>query len=122
MTDLMYQLVPMTPSTAGGSTSGNLVVPALIADAGEQAARRFLAFFAVTIRNRNTRMAYYRAALQFFAWCDRHQLGQLVAIEPLHVAAYIEGLQQALAKQSVKQHLAAIRMLFGWLVTGGIVA
>src|SRR6266446_6958783 len=105
-----------------GSAAAGIVVPMLIADAGDQAARRFLEFFAATIRNKNTRMAYYRAVLQFFAWCDQHQLGQLVDIEPLHVAAYIEGLQQAFAKPSVKQHLAAIRMLFDWLVTGGIVA
>ena len=64
---------------------------------GWQAARRFLEFFAVTIRNTNTRMAYYRAVLQFFAWCDRHQLGQLVDIKPLHVAAYIDALQHAQA-------------------------
>jgi Phage integrase, N-terminal SAM-like domain len=122
MTEPMYQFVPVTPSTAVGSTTTGIVVPLLIADAGDQAARRFLEFFAVTIRNTNIRMAYYRAVLQFFAWCDRHQLGQLVEIEPLHVAAYIEGLQKTFAKPSVKQYLAAIRMLFDWLVTGGIVA
>jgi site-specific recombinase XerD len=53
---------------------------------------RFLEFFAATIRNKNTRHAYYHAVTRFFAWCDRHQLGQLVDIEPLHVAAYIEAL------------------------------
>ena len=93
-----------------------LVVPTLIADAGKQVAQRFLGFFAATIRHTNTRMAYYRAVLQFFSWCDQHQLGQLVDIEPLHVAAYIEALQKDFAKPSVKQHLAAIRMLFDWLV------
>ncbi|HEY5869131.1 MAG TPA: tyrosine-type recombinase/integrase [Candidatus Tectomicrobia bacterium] len=118
----MHQVVPLSPSTAVGSISGSVFVPAMIADAGEQAARRFLEFFAATIRNTNTRMAYYRAVLQFFAWCEVHQLGPLVAIEPLHVAAYIERGQQVLAKPSVKQHLAAIRMLFDWLVTGGVVA
>jgi len=107
---------------AVGSTNTGLVVPTIIADAGDPAARRFLEFFAATIRNTNTRMPYYRAVLQFFAWCDRHQLGQFVDIEPLHVAAYIEGLQKAFAKSSAKQHLAAMRMLFDWLVTGGIVA
>jgi site-specific recombinase XerD len=122
MIEPMHQLVPLKPSTAVGPTTGSFVVPTIIADAGEQAARRFLEFFAATIRNTNTRMAYYRAALQFFAWCDQHQLGQLVAIEPLHVAAYIEALQKRFARPSVKQHLAAIRMLFDWLVTGGIVA
>jgi hypothetical protein len=34
----------------------------VIADAGDHAAKRFLEFFAATIRNKNTRMAYYRAA------------------------------------------------------------
>ena len=35
------------------------------------------------------------------------------------VAAYIEELGHQLAKPSVKQHLAAIRMLFDWLVRQG---
>jgi integrase/recombinase XerD len=48
-------------------------------------------------------------------------LDELVAIEPLHVAAYIEALQRDFEQPSVKQHLAALRMLFDWLVTGGIV-
>jgi site-specific recombinase XerC len=45
-----------------------------------------------------------------------------VAIEPLHVAAYIEQLQHAMAEPTVKQHLAAIRMLFDWLVVGQVLA
>jgi integrase/recombinase XerD len=84
--------------------------------------RRFLEFFAATIRNKNTRLAYYRAVVRFFTWCDRHKLTELVAIEPLHVAAYIEELQRGYEKPSVKQHLAALRMLCDWLVTGGILA
>ena len=99
-----------------------MVVPATIADAGETAARRFLEFFAATIRNKNTRMAYYRAVRHFFAWREHHQLGGLVDIEPLHVAAYVEQLQGSMAKPTVKQHLAAIRMLFDWLVTGQVLA
>src|SRR5881397_3100782 len=110
MTEPMRQLVPLTPSMTVGSTAGSLVVPTMIADAGEHAARRFLEFFAATIRNKNTRLAYYHAVLRFFAWCDQHDLDELVAIEPLHVAAYIEAMQHAYAKPSVKQHLAAIRM------------
>ena len=93
-----------------------------IADAGDQVARRYLEFFGVTIRNRNTRAAYLHAASRFFAWCDHHQLGQLADIEPLHVAAYIEALGKDFEKPTVKQHLAAVRMLFDWLVTGQIVA
>jgi len=101
---------------------GRPVVPALIAGAGEQASRRFLEFFAATIRNKNTRAAYYHAVTRFFAWCDRHKIGELTDIEPLHVAAYVEGLGKDFEKPTVKQHLAAIRMCFDWLVTGGVLA
>jgi hypothetical protein len=97
-----------------------LAVPAAIADAGEHAVRRFLEFFAAQIRNRNTRMAYYRAVCHFFAWVDQHRIGELADIEPVHVAAYIEGLQATAAKPTVKQHLAAIRMLFDWLIIGQV--
>jgi site-specific recombinase XerD len=99
-----------------------VVVPRVIAAAGGQAARRFLEFFAATIRNKNTRQAYYHAVTRFFAWCDRNKLGELADIEPLHVAAYVEGLGKDFEKPTVKQHLAAIRMLFDWLVTGQVVA
>jgi site-specific recombinase XerD len=86
------------------------VVPPVIAGAGDQAGRRFLEFFAATIRNENTRMAYYRAVCDFFSWCDGHRIGGIADIEALHVAAYIENLQHAMSKPTVKQHLAAIRM------------
>ena len=36
------------------------------------------------------------------------------------MAAYVEGLQKELAAPSVKQHLAAIRRLFDYLATGGV--
>jgi len=104
------------------AVAASVVVPAIVADAGDAAAKRFLEFFGVTIRNRNTRTAYLHAAGRFFAWCERHRLGQLADIEPLHVAAYIEALGKDFEKPTVKQHLAAIRMLFDWLVTGQIVA
>jgi site-specific recombinase XerD len=94
----------------------------VIAEAGDQAARRFLEFFAATIRNKNTRTAYYHAVVRFFAWVDRHKIGEIADIEPLHVAAYIEALGKDFEKPTVKQHLAAIRMLFDWLVTGQVVA
>ena len=74
------------------ATRDGILVPRVIAAAGDQAARRFLEFFAATIRNKNTRMAYYRAAARFFAWCDHHKIGEIADIEPLHVAAYVEAL------------------------------
>jgi integrase/recombinase XerD len=50
----------------------------------------------------------------------------LAHLKPPHVAAYIEGLAGAkpegpgLSKPTVKQHLAALRMLFDWLVVGHV--
>jgi hypothetical protein len=90
--------------------------------AGDKTARRFLEFFAATIRNKNTRMAYYRAAARFFAWCDHHKIGEIADIEPLHVAGYVEALGKDFEEPTVKQHFAAIRMLFDWLVTAQVVA
>lgn len=95
-------------------------VPALIADAGENATRRFLEFFAATIRNKNTRAAYVQACSQFFAWCSERGVGKLEHIEPMVVAAYIE--RHPGSVPTVKQHLAAIRTLLDWLVTGQVLA
>ncbi|MGH7071988.1 MAG: tyrosine-type recombinase/integrase, partial [Acetobacteraceae bacterium] len=114
--------VAVSGSKAVAAAARGLLVPVIVGDAGEHAARRFLEFFAATIRNRNTRLAYYRAVTRFLAWCEHHEIGQLADIEPLHVAAYIETLGHDYEKPSVKQHLAAIRMLFDWLVTGGVLA
>jgi site-specific recombinase XerD len=94
-------------------------LPAIIRAQGESASRRFIEFFAATIRNRNTRMACALAVKRFFDWCDDHRLG-LEDIEPIAIAAYIEELGSEIAEPSVKQHLAAIRQLFDYLVTGGI--
>jgi integrase/recombinase XerD len=80
--------------------------------------RRFWEFFTVNIRNPHTRRAYFKAVSGFAAWCEEKRLQDLAAVTPMHVAAYIEQLGKTHAKPTVKQHLAAIRMLFDWLVTG----
>ena len=113
--------IPPSKSLAVASRDG-ILVPPVIASADDKAPRRFLEFFAATIRNKNTRMAYYHACVRFFAWCDHHKIGEIADIEPLHVAAYVEALGKDFEKPTVKQHLAAIRMLFDWLVTGQVVA
>jgi integrase/recombinase XerC len=94
--------------------------PAIIAAAGERAGMRFLEFFAANIRNPHTRRAYARAADEFLAWCAASGVSSIGAVEPVHVAAWIEAGTRALAAPSVKQRLAAIRHLFDWLVTGQV--
>jgi len=94
-------------------------LPAAIGRAGEAAAWRFVEFFTATIRNKNTRAAYAEAVGQFFAWCEKHRVHTLPQISPIVIATYIENHPGA--APTVKQHLAAIRMLFDFLVTGQIV-
>jgi hypothetical protein len=57
--------------------------------------------------------------LGFFGWCEDRGIQRLDQIEPMVVAAYIE--QHPGSALTVKQHLAAIRMCFDWLVTGQVV-
>jgi site-specific recombinase XerD len=96
------------------------LVPALIADAGDLAAWRYVEFFTANIRNPNTRRAYARACTGFFAWCDERGL-TLTTIRPHDVATYIETRHQTHSAPDVKQQLAAVRMMFNWLITGQIV-
>ena len=96
-----------------------MTAPATIAKAGTQAKKRFFEFFTANIRNKNTRLAYFRALNDFFRWCDDHEC-QLIDIEPIVVAAYVEYLCSIYSAPTVKQHLAAIRMCFDWLVVGQI--
>ena len=112
---LSEEIIPPPALVRAGLES----LPAIIRAQGERAGRRFIEFFTATIRNRNTRMAYARAVKRFFDWCDAHHLG-LEDIEPIAISAYIEELGAEVAKPSVKQHLAAIRQLFDYLVTGGV--
>ena len=97
-----------------------LLVPALVAGEGERAATRYVEFFTAQIRNPNTRAAYARACDRFLAWCEMMGFA-LPQIGPVHVATYVETLGRELSAPTVKQQLAAIRMLFDWLVTGQVV-
>lgn len=67
---------------------------------------------------RSTR-AYGRAASDFFSWMEGRGLA-LEMIGPVHVAAWVEQLQRDYETASVKQKLAAVRILFHYLVTGGV--
>ena len=90
-----------------------MALPTVIVDAGPVAVERFLEFFAASISNGRTRAAYGRAVGQFLSWCASRGLG-LREIAPLHVAAYIR--THPGSAPTVKQHLAAIRVLCDWLV------
>jgi site-specific recombinase XerD len=107
----MNQLVPFTNSQT---------LPAIVVAAGENAQIRFLEFFAASIRNAHTRRAYAGAVAEFLAWCEDRGVTSIAAVQPLHVAAYIEALTKARSAPTAKQRLAAIRRLFDWLVVGQV--
>jgi integrase/recombinase XerC len=106
----MNQLVPFTAHAS----------PALIVAAGDHAGLRFLQFFTANIRNRNTRRAYAQAAREFLAWCKSAGVSSITAVQPMHVAGYIEELTRERSAPTAKQRLAAIRHLFNWLVIGQV--
>lgn len=95
-------------------------VPAIVARGGARTVKRFLEFYAAQIRNPNTRAAYARAARGFFDWCSDRNIGELLEIEPLHVAAWLETRLLDVATPTAKQNLAALRGLFDWLVLGQV--
>ena len=96
-------------------------MPELVTAAGDHAGMRFLEFFAANLCNPHTRRAYARAAEEFLAWCASAGVPSIAAVQPVHVATWIEAGTRELAAPSVKQRLAAIRHLFDWLVTGQVV-
>jgi len=116
------------PAPYPGAQSDQLIVrrearsiplPVIVSNAGDQARWRFIEFFTATIRNRHTRRAYYNAVTQFFDWLGLGGVTSLGQITPSLVGAYIE--QHPGEPPTVKQHLAAIRMLFDWLVVGQVI-
>ncbi len=91
------------------------MLPATICQAGSRAEEKYVEFFTARIRNANTRMAYLHAVKLFFLWAESATL-PLSLMRPFHVAAYVEQLQTQFAAPTVKQHLAAIRQLFDYLI------
>jgi hypothetical protein len=85
-------------------------VPAIVAAAGDKAGERFFTDFTDTIRNKNTRAAYFRNACRFMAWCEGRGL-TLKTIRSFHVSAYVEALGTTHEPPSVKQHTECARGL-----------
>jgi hypothetical protein len=96
------------------------VAPATLFSPTPKAAKRVLAFFTAQINNDHTRKAYLNATRRFAEWCAVRGISELAGVHPFHVAAFIKDLQDPFSPPTVKQHLAALCMLFDWLVTGHV--
>ncbi len=88
------------PLPATIERAATTTIPAVIADEGPKASERFFTFFTDTIRNKNTRAAYYRNARRFFEWSEARRLA-LKDIKSFHVSAYIKELAQTHSAPSV---------------------
>src|SRR5277367_1815538 len=73
MTDQADQLPAIVPPTRPGALTplpARQLIPALIADDGDQASWHYIDFFTSNIRNPNTRRAYARACGAFLHWAE----------------------------------------------------
>jgi site-specific recombinase XerD len=61
------------------------------------------------------------AIRRFAEWCASKEIHELTQVQPFHIAAFVHDLQDELSPPSVTQRLAALRMLFDWLVTGHVI-
>jgi integrase/recombinase XerD len=86
-----------------------------------EARTRMRDYFSSHIRNPNTRRAYREAVRQFSAFCAEHGILDLAQVEPVHVAAFVEQQLKTQSKPTVKLRLAALRMLFDWMVVGQVI-
>lgn len=86
-----------------------------------KAAKRVFEFFTTQLNNDHTRKAYMNATRRFANWCETRGINELAAVEPSHIAAFIKHLERQFTPPTVKQHLAALRMLFDWLVIGQVI-
>ena len=110
----------LAPSTEILVSQSRKLHPAPLFAPTPKAAKRVLEFFTAQINNGHTRKAYLNATRRFAEWCDAHGIRQLADVQPFHVAAFVKDLQGEFSPPTVKQSLAALRMLFDWLVTGHV--
>ncbi|SNT44363.1 Site-specific recombinase XerD [Granulicella rosea] len=111
----------MTAKTLAMSTLRPCASLPSIFAARPEAKTRMRDFFSSHIRNPNTRRAYREAVRQFSAFCAEHGIRDLAQVEPVHVAAFVELQLKSHAKPTVKLRLAALRMLFDWMVVGQVI-
>ena len=111
---------PTVPAVAELATSHG-PVPAIIAAEGPEASERFFTFFTDTIRNPNTRAAYFRNACRFIRWCEERGLTLAGPSGASTSRPTSRSSGPTHEPPSVKQHLATIRMLFDWLIVGQVV-
>jgi len=99
----------------------SVVIPAFIANEGENAMLKFVDFFIAKIRNENTRKSYYRANELFLNWCSEKGINDIHAIKPFMAGVYMEELAEKHKPATAKLYLSGMRGLFDYLVIKQII-
>lgn len=92
-------------------------LPAILERSSSDAEKHFWEYFALAVRNKNTRAAYIRAVYDFFAWLEENTNNlALLEINRTHVEGFIASKKEKSSSvDSIKLSLAALRGLFAWL-------
>lgn len=101
-------------------TIGGVAVPRLIVDIDPSAPARFVAFFESRVQDRVTRKLYAQAIAEFCAWIDR-RLHDIFEMQPITVSLYLVGLRRRVDVGTAREHWMALRVLFDWLLSRGLV-
>lgn len=97
-----------------------ILLPALIKNAGQRAVDCYVTFYEANLIDPYTRFVYAQCVGDFLAWLEGAGVGSIADALAVHVSNYLETLGRQESAPSTKQRLAAIRRLFDWLTTGGI--
>ena len=96
-------------------------LPATVRRAGPQAAERTVECVTAQIRNPYNVRGIRRGRDAILHLVATRAGLALAQISPIAVATYIDEMQRGYRAPTIKQHLAAIRRLFDWLVIGQVV-
>jgi len=129
MTGKALTVAPVTAVALATDVNALLAAP-LITAGGKRLRRLVVEFFGVSIRNDNTRKAYLKACASLCDFLDELNdaggsedlpvVHSLLDVEATHVAAWLESLKaDARSVATQKQYLAAVRMLFDYVVSRG---
>lgn len=105
--NLDFELLDPVPVSAGG-------VPAIF-QCSPETKEAVWEFFTATISNKHTRKTYARGIRDLSAFAEGLGIS-LIAMKPIHVAAWVEDARTRFAITTVKLYLTAVKMLFNYLV------
>jgi site-specific recombinase XerC len=90
-------------------------IPEFFDRAGLHARVAYIDFLTSDVRALSTRTVYASAVRSFCSFCEQENLS-LRTLRPYHVVAYVDTLTSGISKESVRNHLSKLRVVFAWLV------